>query len=356
MRASLLLPLIALALPLAAADEAPQPLCVSLTGPAKDMARKVFLKPYAQATGTELGEAGWDGSLDGLRKLVASHGADLLLLDGPMLVAACRAQLLDRIDWQGLGRDRFLPQAASDCGAGAYLASTVLAWDREKLPFWPGWPDFWDVTKHPGRRGLHRGARGNLEIALMADGVAIGDVYRTLRTPDGLDRAFRKLDQLKPYIVWWDQPGQPAQLLAAGKVLLTSAPSASLPMASLPGAVASGSMAASRPTVSSHAIGVQWAGGLVEAESWAAVHTPAHPHAAQAALIIATDPAREAEFARATGFGPSTTAAVSLLPAASRAQNPSAPNNLQSGLPIDEGFWAENGDRLEARFAAWAGK
>ena len=32
--------------------------------------------------------------------------------------------------------------------------------------------DFWDVTKFPGKRGLRKGVIGNLEIALMADGVA----------------------------------------------------------------------------------------------------------------------------------------------------------------------------------------
>ena len=48
-----------------------------------------------------------------------------------------------------------------------------------------------------------RRVRGNLEFALIADGVAPGDVYKVLATSEGVDRAFRKLDQLKPYIVWW---------------------------------------------------------------------------------------------------------------------------------------------------------
>ena len=30
-------------------------------------------------------------------------------------------------------------------------------------------------------------------MALLADGVAPGDVYKTLATPEGLDRAFAKL-------------------------------------------------------------------------------------------------------------------------------------------------------------------
>ena len=37
-------------------------------------------------------------------------------------------------------------------------------------------------------------------MALLADGVAPGDVYKTLETPEGLDRAFAKLKALNP--IW----------------------------------------------------------------------------------------------------------------------------------------------------------
>jgi putative spermidine/putrescine transport system substrate-binding protein len=285
--------------------------------------------------------------MGGLKKLAAMHQADLALLDGANLAAACKAQTVLRLDWKYLDRDRFLPVAASDCGAGAYLSTTLLAWDRAKLDGSPGWADFWDVTKHPGRRGLRRVARGNLEIALLADGVAAGDIYRTLRSNDGVDRAFRKLDQLKPYIVWWDQPSQPAQLLGSAKVLLTSAVSAGL-------------VAGPAHSPPSHApqadIGLQWTGSLTEVTSWTVLKDAPHADAALIAILIATDPARLAEFAEATALGPAAVAALGLLPAAARAQNPSLPSHLQTGLAIDEGFWLEHGDRLEARFAAWVGK
>jgi putative spermidine/putrescine transport system substrate-binding protein len=327
--------------------DSPKPIAVAIApGPLREPIRKALLKAYAQATGTELGEPGWDGSVDGLKKLAALHQTDLALLEGAALAAACKAQIVVHLDWKYLDRDRFLPVAASDCGAGAYLSTTLLAWDRAKLVGSPGWADFWDVTKHPGRRGLRRMARGNLEIALLADGVAAGDIYRTLRSNDGVDRAFRKLDQLKPYIVWWDQPSQPAQLLGSAKVLLTSAVSADL-------APPAHGQAPHAPQAD---IGLQWTASLTEVASWSVLKDAPHAGAALTAILIATDPARSAEFALATGLGPSTSAAFGLLPAAARAQNPGLPANLQAGLAIDEGFWLDNGDRLEARFAAWMGK
>ena len=85
----------------------------------------------------------------------------------------------------------------------ADASGTVLAWDRGKFQGTPSWQDFWDIARVPGKRGLQRSPRGTLEIALLADGVAPGDVYRALRGDDGVQRAFRRLDQLLPYIVWW---------------------------------------------------------------------------------------------------------------------------------------------------------
>ena len=308
------------------------------TAPYKEAARQLLLKPYADATDTAMGDPAWDGAIETMRALGHDHAAEIVLADGGETLAGCASQVLAKLDWSRLRRARFNDAAASDCGAGAFMAATVLAWDRGKLQgATPGWADFWDVAKHPGGRGLQRNARGNLEIALLADGVAAGDVYRTLRSQDGLDRAFRKLDQLKPYIIWWDQPAQPAQLLAAGKVLLTSAPASSV-------------------SAAPHKFGVQWSGSLNETKNWVILQGSGHEAAATAALIIATDPAREVAFARATGLGPSTAEASALLPAGLLEASAGAPANLKAGLSIDEGFWLESHAALEARFAAWLAK
>ncbi len=312
--------------PPAANAGAVDPLGVAI-GPGPSRAALRLVAPYAQATATTLGQPSWDGTPGALDTLVAAHQADLILADGPTLAALCRAQKLERLDWNMLGgRDRFQQAAASDCGAGAYLVSTVLAWDAAKAANGSAmydWADFWDVARHPGRRGLRKAARGNLEIALMADGVAPSDVYRTLRSGDGVDRAFRKLDQLKPYIEWWDRPEQAAQALAAAKVLMTTASAETL--RALPHV---------HPAMQPNA-------SLTEAVSWARPAGAAHAQAAQAALLIASDAARQAIFARETGLQPATRAGGALL----------GPQP-QGGLVIDEGFWQENGGTLEARFAA----
>jgi putative spermidine/putrescine transport system substrate-binding protein len=314
--------------PTPATRPGPPPLLAALSPDVPgEPVRRILLKPYAAATGTELASLSWSRA-EGPGKLVASHGADLLLVDAATLADLCHSQSLARIDWSALDRARMQPGAATDCGVGAYLAQTALAWDRARFSGTPSWADVWDIARHPGRRGLQNRARGNLELALLADGVAPGDIYRTLRTPEGLDRAFRKLDQLKPYIVWWDQPSQATDLLATGKALLTSAP-----------------VEAATAAAGKQALGVSAAGSLATWFSWAVPKGAPHQQAARLALVIAGDPARQAELARATGFGPANTLAMDLLPPVA------AP-----ALIIDDGFWAESGAKIEARFAEWKTK
>jgi hypothetical protein len=95
MRVLPLVALVAVAAAPAVKPEAdgPQPVVVAVAaGPLKDVARRVLLKPYADATGTSLGDAAWDGSPDGLKTIGAAHGFDLAVLDDPAL--SCRRRRL----------------------------------------------------------------------------------------------------------------------------------------------------------------------------------------------------------------------------------------------------------------------
>ena len=83
--------------------------------------------------------------------------------------------------------------------------------------------DVFDMEKFPGKRSLERKPINNLEWALLADGVAPADVYPTLSTSEGVDRALAKLDTVKEHVVWWTKGAQPPQLLADGEVVMASA-------------------------------------------------------------------------------------------------------------------------------------
>lgn len=118
----------------------------------------------------------------------------------------------------------FVQGAVSECGAGIFLWSTVLTYNAAKLPQAPkSWADFWDVKTFLDKRALRKSATFTLEFALLADGVKREDLYKVLATPAGVDRAFKKLDQIKPNIQWWESGAQPLQWLVSGDVVMTSA-------------------------------------------------------------------------------------------------------------------------------------
>src|SRR3546814_2888227 len=90
------------------------------------------------------------------------------------------------------------------------LWSYVIGYDGDRIegPGPRSWADFWDVKRFPGKRGMRKTPKYSLEFALLADGVPPDQVYPTLRTPAGIDRAFSKLDEIKPNVVWWSSISQ----------------------------------------------------------------------------------------------------------------------------------------------------
>jgi putative spermidine/putrescine transport system substrate-binding protein len=114
------------------------------------------------------------------------------------------------------------------CGVTALSLDYALSWDSSRFADTPSWRDFWDVARHPGKRGLRADPRITLEIALLADGVSPDAIYSTLATPAGLNRAFRRLSQLKPYIVWWTTSAEAMHILTKGAALMSVTPTSEI--------------------------------------------------------------------------------------------------------------------------------
>ena len=99
----------------------------------------------------------------------------------------------------GSASEDFYDEALHDCGIASYIWSNVYAYDKtrfsSKTP--ASVADFFDIENFPGKRGMRKSPQVNLPWALIADGVPRDQVYDTLTTPEGVDRAFRKLDTIK---------------------------------------------------------------------------------------------------------------------------------------------------------------
>lgn len=328
-------------LALCCGQAAARELSVLVRPPDADAINQVFAQPFTAATGIAVQTDTWEGGVDALRSQAKTptNTWDLVLVDGDELAIGCSENLFEKLDWSAIGgKDHYLPQAVSDCGVGASVASTALAWDRDKFPATPAWSDFWDVAKYPGKRGLRRSVRGNLEFALIADGVAPGDVYKVLATSEGVDRAFRKLDQLKPYIVWWQDDAEAARILASGDVLMTSASAPVITMINR----------------NEHRnFGLQWTASLYEVLSWVVMKGSPNLRAAMQFLYFAGTAAVEGRLVLVSGDGGLAKGASDWPNPEAAQTSPTAPANLSAGVRTDIGFWHENLPKLRQRFDSW---
>ena len=304
--------------------------------------KKAFVEAYEKSTGGKITTVEYNGEQARIKAMVEAKKVtwDVVEVEGPDISRGCDEGLFERLDWSKLGaKSDYLPAAVHECGVGAFVWSTVLAYNGDKLKTAPtGWADFWDVKKFPGKRGLRKGARYNLEFALMADGVKAADVYKVLGTKDGADRAFKKLGELKPHIQWWEAGALPPQFLVAGDVAMTSAFSGRIDAAQREG----------------QNLKITWTGGIYDLDFWVMPKGGANKEAAMKFIALASSADAQAEYARHISYGPTHTKAMAKIDAKTQALLPTSPANSKDALRFDVAFWADQGEALEKRFAAWA--
>jgi putative spermidine/putrescine transport system substrate-binding protein len=316
---------------------------VSVGGALQDAYRAAYWKPYQQQTGQHLIE---DTNLVGLSKVKAMVEGnnvtwDLVQMDEEDVVNGCDQGLLEQVDWaRAAPRTAGIPRSElSRCGVGSMIWANVLAYDGGRIKDGPkSWVDFWDVKRWPGKRGLRKQAKQTLEIALLADGVAPADVYKVLATPAGQDRAFAKLDQLKPYIQWWDAGAQPIEWLASGAVAMTSAYNGRLDAANKEG----------------RRFTIVWKNEIYGPTFWVVLKGSSNKAAAVKLIDYMSGPQEQARFSQLVPYGPANQQALASLPAAALANLPNAPQNLQGPVLQNTAFWADHLDELQQRFARWS--
>jgi len=317
---------------------------VSWGGAYQEAQRGVYFEPFTKATGIALKDASYNGGLGEMDSQVKSNTViwDVVQVEAPELVRGCEQGLFEVLDWAKIGKKSdYLKAAVTDCGIGTIVWSVVLAYDANRLKDGPkSWADFWDVQKFPGKRALRKGAKFSLEIALLADGVAPKDVYATLATPEGVDRAFARLDQIKPHIQWWEAGAQPPEWLASGDVVMSSAYNGRITAANKEG----------------KNFKIVWDGQVYALDSWVIVKGSPNKEQAYKFIQFASQPENQKGLPAAIPYGPTHVRAVAQVDPAVVPLLPTAPENLKNGLANNTEFWVENEEELNERFNAWAAK
>lgn len=168
--------------------------------------RKVLFEPFVKTTGIKISEDEYDYGLTKIRAMVASKSVswNAVYATESGVRQLCAEGIIEIIDWKKLGLDRAKLEGANyaDCGVPANVSATVVAYDKAKLPKGPTTiAGLFDLQKFRGKRGLYKSPASNLEWALIVDGVPTRDVYKIRRAPEGVDRAFKKLDTIKKDII-----------------------------------------------------------------------------------------------------------------------------------------------------------
>jgi putative spermidine/putrescine transport system substrate-binding protein len=314
---------------------------------------KAFFEPYAAATGRKVLTADYNGGLAELRSQVqAGNGAwDVIDLELQDAVRACDENLIEKIDPKRLkpapdgtpATTDFLPGTLMECGVGTIIWSNIIAYDERKFPGTKPSTiaDFFDLKSFPGKRGLSNKPNSNLEWALIADGVPIDQVYKTLATKEGLDRAFRKLDTIKPEAIFWGAHAQAPQLLADGEVVMTAAAN---------GRIYDAIAKEKKP------FGIIWNGQIWNLDVWAISKASKAKGAALDFVQFSTASDRLAEQTRWISYGPVRKSSQDLVAEAVRVNLPTYGANFRTALANDFEFWSDYQDEINQRWSTWMAK
>lgn len=324
---------------------------VSWGGQVTTALTNAIYKPFTQQTGIKVNSEDYDGGLAKLRAMsegnnvtwdvmdMESQDAELACQEGLVIPINPETDVAPSADGTAV-KDDFGEVGLKKCGVGFDVWSYILAYDGSKFPdSKPSTPaDFFDLKKFPGKRGLSKRPNATLEWALMADGVPTDQVYKVLSTPEGVDRAFKKLDTIRDNVVFWDAGAQPPQMLAAGTVTMTTAYN---------GRIFSAVQDTKKP------LEIIWDGQIMNLDYLVVTTGSKNPDAAKKFLKFASGSEPTARISDGIPYGPVRKSAISFVDKAILPNLPTAPENSKNSLVVDTDWWADHADEMNERYAAW---
>ena len=311
---------------------------------------EAYHKPFTAKTGVNILSEDYTGGLAEVRAQVESGNVTWNIVDVEIsdAIRGCEDGILELIDPSILpdGADGtpaaqdFIEGSLNDCAVASIIWANVYAYDKTKFPNKSPttMADFFDVKNFPGKRGLKKGAKINLEFALIGDGVPTKDVYKVLSTAKGVDRAFAKLDSIKEHVIWWEAGAQPPQLLADGEVAMTSAYN---------GRLFNAIYKEGKP------FEIVWDGQVLDMDLFVIPKGAPNKKEALEFITFATQTEPLARQSDWISYGPARKSSSALVKADILPHLPTSPQNFTNPLLNDFEFWADNADSLNERFNAW---
>lgn len=301
-------------------------------GVLEESERTAWLDPFAEETGIEVTT---DGPVDygKIKSMVESGNVtwDVVEVGGDFGMSSSE-ELLEPLDCSIITCDGAVDGLTNtDYRAAIYTTGIVMAWNSDVLSGTPAsWQDFFDTETFPGKRTISSNpSTGILEGALIADGVAVDDLY-----PLDLDRAFAKLDTIKDDIIWWETPTQSQELLQSGEAVM-------------------GGLWVPRVhdlgTRLGVDVGIAWETLAVSADYVVIPKGAPNLDAAQQLVAYITDPANNGRLSEVYPLG----SAVNGATVSEENKDWLVSSHIDEGVILDDNYYDEFRDEVVDRFGTW---
>lgn len=327
-------------------DTAGQALRISTWGGAYGQAQeRALLAPIRDELGVKIDQRTRTTGLSD------ANEADILEVDQVSLFQGCRSgafaplgqiDLAPAVDGEPTADD-FVDGGISKCGVASFAWSSLVLVDlsafKKRKP--DSLADVFDTKRFRGKRAFPKQAERLLEMLVMANGVAIEDVYSALNDRKTVDDAFARLEKLLPSIVWVSSANQAVQELESGRVRFALGYSGR----------------AFRKTVAGNLSAI-WDKHIYDYGSWVISAKARDKELARKFIVLATAPKHLAAQARLWPYGPMRKSAAAqvgrhdLLDIELAPFMPTSVQRLSNGLRRNGQFWSENASRLNDRLAA----
>lgn len=323
----------------------------SWTGPYMRSQMLGFVRPYEAQNESRVNVAHYNGGISEIRDQVESANViwDVVDLTQADSLRACEEGLLEDLSDIDLPdgadgtpfREDFVEGALNDCGVGVIVWGTAFAYSNSQFAESPpaNIADFFDTEGFPGPRAIRNDPTVIMEWALMADGVARDEVYLTLETDEGVQRALAKMDTIKSGLQIWESGSQPARMLNAGEVAMSSI------------WATTGASAAKEEGAD---FTVNMDGRVIELDLFGVPKGSQNKDAAIEFIRYASSSNALASMVGYLPNGPTRNSSMALLSDETLAQIPNGPayeDNLH--ILSDAKWWAVNHARLEEAFRSW---
>jgi len=313
------------------------------TSPLAEVQKKGVIEPFRQETGMDVlaDNRGW--GIGAVRAKIEGGGGvwDLVTVEDSEALLGCDEGFFAKIDKSKIPvlKDLDLVDKRFQCAIPFIFYGTVLGYNKNTIKEEPtSWADMWNLKKWPGRRGMNKTPIDALEIALLADGVPRDQVYDVLSKPEGVDRAFKKLNEIKPNIIWWQNPGQSRQMLVSGEVIMS--------------VTYDNGIRFFNKTQGTN-FGLVRKDAITHVNYWAIAATSKHVENAYKFLNYASSAKAQAAVTNGLAISTPNRNAMEYVDADLKPYLTANPEYLKVALPVNAEFWLNNYDAISQRFDTW---